>query len=382
MVVCLIAMLALSSTAMAQSHVDADHVFVAGDHEKFCGWPANNGAWQWGNEILVGYTESDFVKRESHNLRGIQHSKFARSKDGGETWSVFDPENFLDDENIQWLPAGKTRLQAPLDFEHTDFALRVFGAGYHGNDDPDGGFYYSYDRGATWQGPHKLANLNDHPEIKGKELTPRTDYIVTGPNRCLVFISVYEDFTGIPRERTSRLACIKTDDGGQSFEFVTWITPLAPEVRAIMPQTIRLANGAYVLTCRKIFNTEFHVGLVDAYVSKDNGATWQYLSRIKEMQTHSNPPALVQLDDGRLCCIYGDRDTKRMAGKYSADNGKSWGKEFIIRDDFQSVDDWADLGYPRLVQRPDGKLVAMYYWATADHPQQFIAGSIWDPASR
>jgi hypothetical protein len=71
-----------------------------------------------------------------------------------------------------------------------------------------------------------------------------------------------------------------------------------------------------------------------------------------------------------------------MAGKYSADNGKSWGKEFIIRDDFQSVDDWADLGYPRLVQRPDGKLVAMYYWATADHPQQFIAGSIWDPASR
>jgi hypothetical protein len=38
-----------------------------------------------------------------------------------------------------------------------------------------------------------------------------------------------------------------------------------------------------------------------------------------------------------------------------------------------------DLGYPRLVQRPDGKLVAMYYWATKENPEQHIAASIWQP---
>jgi hypothetical protein len=38
-----------------------------------------------------------------------------------------------------------------------------------------------------------------------------------------------------------------------------------------------------------------------------------------------------------------------------------------------------DMGYVRLVQRSDGKLVAIYYWATDDKPQQYIAASIWEP---
>ena len=77
--------------------------------------------------------------------------------------------------------------------------------------------------------------------------------------------------------------------------------------------------------------------------------------------------------------MYGDRDNRRLCGKYSSDEGETWGDEFIIRDDYQSVEDDADLGYPRLVQRPDGRLVAMYYWATAEHPQQYIAASVWKP---
>ena len=253
--------------------------------------------------------------------------------------------------------------------------MRIFASGYHGNNDPKGGFYYSYDRGANWKGPHTFGNLNEHPEFKGKVLTPRTDYIVTGPKSCFLFITVNLDVV----EETSRIACVKTEDGGLTFEFVTWITPAAPELRSIMPQTIRISNGDYILTCRKIFNTEFHVGLVDAYISTDDCKTWKYISRIKDIRTHSNPPSIVELEDGRLCCIYGDRDNKTIAGKYSSDNGKTWGPEFIVRDDFQSVDDWADLGYPRLAKRSDGKLVAMYYWAIADHPQQYIAASIWDP---
>lgn len=40
---------------------------------------------------------------------------------------------------------------------------------------------------------------------------------------------------------------------------------------------------------------------------------------------------------------------------------------------------WADMGYPRLARRTDGKLVAMYYWASSEHPQQHIAATIWQP---
>jgi len=51
-----------------------------------------------------------------------------------------------------------------------------------------------------------------------------------------------------------------------------------------------------------------------------------------------------------------------------------------LRNDFQ-VDSHGDpdLGYPRLVQKPDGKPVVIYYWATAKKPQHHIAATIWRP---
>jgi hypothetical protein len=38
-----------------------------------------------------------------------------------------------------------------------------------------------------------------------------------------------------------------------------------------------------------------------------------------------------------------------------------------------------DLGYTRTVQRPDGKIVTIYYFNTTQHEQQHIAATIWDP---
>ena len=47
----------------------------------------------------------------------------------------------------------------------------------------------------------------------------------------------------------------------------------------------------------------------------------------------------------------------------------------MLRDDGRT---W-DLGYPRMVQRPDGKLVTIYYFTTSENPEQHIAATIWDP---
>lgn len=38
-----------------------------------------------------------------------------------------------------------------------------------------------------------------------------------------------------------------------------------------------------------------------------------------------------------------------------------------------------DLGYPRMVQRPDGKVVTIYYFTTEKKKEQHIAATIWDP---
>lgn len=372
----LLVALILPAAGAAQEPTDLTHHIAAIEEGKFHGWPANNGAWHWGNEILVGFTQGDFATDDGHNITGIQESKFARSTDGGETWSVFDPPNFLDDNNVKWKPKGKMRLREPMDFTGDGFAMRVFATGYHGNDDPEAGFYYSEDRGATWKGPWYLGDIHRRPRFEGMELTPRTDYIVLGQHECLVFITA----NGAGDSRASRVACIRTANGGLTFDFVGWVTHDTEEYRAIMPSTVQLGEGRLLCTFRKIYNDKSILeSTIDAYLSEDGGRTWRYQSTVKKIATNSNPPATVRLADGRLCCIYGDRDAQKVAGKYSNDDGKTWGEEFIIRENYQSTDGWADMGYPRLVQRPDGKLVAMYYWADAEHPQQYIAASIWTP---
>ena len=64
-----------------------------------------------------------------------------------------------------------------------------------------------------------------------------------------------------------------------------------------------------------------------------------------------------------------------MIARYSRDNGRSWGEEIVLRDDFYG--DRPDFGYPRLVQRSDGQLMALYHRAVRDLPEQHIAASVW-----
>jgi len=118
---------------------------------------------------------------------------------------------------------------------------------------------------------------------------------------------------------------------------------------------------------------------IEASESKDNGKTWTNLGKVANTdlgERNGNPPAMVKLDDGRLCVAYGYREFPygiRM--KVSNDYGKSWGDEFVVRADGAT---W-DLGYPRMVMNADGKIVIIYYFTTKENYAQHIAVSIIDP---
>ena len=93
-------------------------------------------------------------------------------------------------------------------------------------------------------------------------------------------------------------------------------------------------------------------------------------------QHNGNPPSLVRLPDGRLCVTYGYRGVPYgIRAKLSADQGRTWSKEILLRGDGVT---W-DIGYTRTVVRPDGKLVTIYYYATPEQPEQHIAATIWEP---
>ena len=64
-----------------------------------------------------------------------------------------------------------------------------------------------------------------------------------------------------------------------------------------------------------------------------------------------------------------------IRARISDDDGKTWSDEIVLRDDGNI---W-DLGYPRMMVRPDGKLVTIYYHNTPEHPGPHIVATIWDP---
>ena len=109
--------------------------------------------------------------------------------------------------------------------------MRIVGTGYHGTDEPRGGFYLSGDRGHTWRGPYRFHGLIDREPLLGLEMTPRTDYMVNDAGDCLVFLSARNpDVWG-----SDRVFCAKTTDGGQTFAFISWIVPPSDPYRRPPP---------------------------------------------------------------------------------------------------------------------------------------------------
>jgi len=352
------------STDFASKNVVVCHV-----PGRFCGWPANNGVWIWGNEILVGFYQADYVAKDcSHSVGGNGKSLLARSLDGGETWTVEDPDNFVGDGGMA------TECSGGIDFANPGFAMRCDGSD----------FFVSYDRGRKWQGPYKLPDFG-----LPNQLTSRTDYLVQGKDDCLLFLSAHEP--KVQSAMQDRAFCARTTDGGGTFEFVSWITAEPIRVRSVMPSTVRCGGSHLVSALRRRLDVDISGGhkvrtcWIDAYESKNNGRTWSFLSRVAETgKGNGNPPSLVRLSDGRLCVTYAYRGVctkyryrevpQGIRARISRDDGKTWGHEINLRSDALT---W-DLGYTRSVQRPDGKIVTIYYYNTAAQPQQYIAATIWD----
>lgn len=339
------------------------HVVVAQGTGRFYGWPANKGIWAWGNEIAVGFSAGYFeanavthsISREKPMVTAI-----ARSLDGGETWSVKEHPEL--DNGAPGQP-----LTESIDFTRPNFALRA----WHGQ------FWYSYDRGRTWQGPHNFGDFG-----QALKLTSRTDYVINGRHDALVFLSAECDDVRAGKYK-DRAFCARTTDGGKSFQFLSWINDEPRAVRAAMPSTVRVSPTELVTTLRRrvdipaSFRADFC--WIDAYGSRDNGVSWSLLSRVAFTDlgpNNGNPSSLVRLADGRLCVTYGFRGVPYgMRAKLTSDNGATWGPEIALREDAGT---W-DFGYPRSIARPDGKVVTVYYYNTREQTQQYIAATIWDP---
>jgi hypothetical protein len=117
---------------------------------------------------------------------------------------------------------------------------------------------------------------------------------------------------------------------------------------------------------------------IDVYRSNDNGESWNFVNQAT-LETGGNPPSMVLLLDGRIVVTYGYRkEPYGIRARISKDHGLTWsGEEIILRSDGGG----RDLGYPRTVMRPDGKLVSVYYFNDAADRERYIGATIWEPDS-
>jgi hypothetical protein len=349
------------------------HVVVYSEPGRFAGWPANHGMWCWGDELLVGFSRGYTKDRGPyHHIDPDRPEEFllARSRDGGLSWSIEEPRprgalagtrgmrhGTMPPGLPEELPAD---LHEPIDFTHPDFALTIRMAN---TDNGVSRFYVSFDRGTTWQGPFRLP-LFGQPGVMG-----RTDYVVSGPRDCLVFLTASKQ-----NGREGRPFCARTSDGGLSWRFVSFIGP-EPSGYSIMPSTVRLSATRLVTTVRRKDGPR---SWIDAYASHDDGVSWSLLSTPEPDTGEGNPPCLVRLPDGRLCLTYGVRARPfAICARLSQDDGKTWGEAVVLRDDGGSN----DLGYVRSVVRRDGRVVTVYYNTDPLKPDRYLGATIWDPGT-
>lgn len=218
-------------------------------------------------------------------------------------------------------------------------------------------FYDSMDRGHSWQGPFRV------PVFGQKGIAARTDYLIDGPSSLTVFLTAAKS-----NGHEGRVICVRTRDAGKTWNFAAFVTP-EPGGRdyAIMPSSVRLPSGS-ILTAVRTRNW------IDLYRSDDDGMTWAFVSR--PAPETENPPSLLRLQDGRLALTYGRRSAPfGIRARLSTDDGKTWSSEIVLRNDGGC---W-DLGYTRSVQRPDGKIVTVYYFNDSPDHERQIAATIWDP---
>lgn len=375
----LLVFIVISCNVFSQvKHNDTDqikHGIVFKENGKFAGWPANNGIWSWGDEILVGFVESDFKET------GLMHTydtattenKYARSKDGGATWVIEDAYEhgqtaWGHDNNVsaEKAVAPTVMEQRIEDFTNPNFIITFQ---RHNNHNGPTHFYYSNDRGEKWEGPYIYPNLDTDG------IAARTDYIVDGEKELSAFLTVAK-----ANKNEGRVALSRTIDGGVNWEIVSWLGP-EPAGFEIMPSSVRLSPTKLLTVVRA--RTGNRQDLLKSYLSEDNGLSWQELKDpVADTGRGGSPAALVQLEDGRLALAYIYRSSygSRVNVRFSSDEGLNWSDEIVLR-----CGDGAnrDVGYPRMVQREDGKLVLIYYWNNVNEiggtPYRYIASTLFDP---
>ena len=353
---------------------EIEHGQIFSSKQMYCGHPRCGGIRYFGGgEIAVIYRRApcDYSTLQSvnHNLyqkRG--HVILQRSLDGGHSWpeelTVVVVDNTIPDKIRKTeLAAGALRrdidLSSPDTMYHFDFAeLESDFLCY---------FIRSVDRGKTWdtgasiipkRTGHQWVFTQNHPIVRMPDDTYLQGFSLQRPGGI---VGLYG-----------------TDDNGVTWDYLGLIAHDPTGLgRPTYPSLLFLPGGrlqCYTVNIGGIRNA------IQIQESVDGGYSWTeprpivrwgaspWASRPRKEpgsyslgQFHYRSPWPIILKDGRILVVFARRKPPFGIGAIlSEDQGKSWSREAIIRDDAAC----SDIGYPVAVQLEDGTLFTAYYYVT------------------
>lgn len=267
-----------------------------------------------------------------------------RSTDRGKTWSASwtAVDEQFDDRNpaMGQLRDGTIVLAYVITSGYDETGLRfkdgrterVFDGVY---------LIYSKDNGRTWSKPVRDAGI--HKFYAGKGAVSPYGKIIQLPDGT-VLMAVYFEFFD---DRGNQSYLFRSGDGGK-----TWGEPVLLGAHYNETGIARLRDGRLLAAMRS--EKGGHIAITE---SADQGRTWSSPTRVTGDNEH--PADLIQLRDGRVLMVFGERNAPRGVHAIISPDGRKWdnSKAIVLADDAPNV----DCGYPSSVETATGQVVTLYY---------------------
>ena len=364
----------LERPAVAQ---DATHRIIYRNETEFSSHPFLGGLWRTGNgDLLVGFTRTSCSYGSAADVHhdvitGLRRQMCTiRSTTNGRNW---DPESLQVVFETPETPedSAEAEDEEPIrDPDDPDVIVAMWTTPALLVPEARPWLRISTDGGRSWRRPvklpmFKLASLSGHGSF-----TRRQDGLwIAG-------------LTAASQDGWSRRPVLYGSWDGACWTFLSFVTPPPEDSLVEAPRTgtprfgahrymytrpLSLRDGRILVSvrCQRDPTSAFWT---EIFESVDGGRTFGFLSRVNDWGA---PGDLVEMRDGRIACVYGYRlPPYGVRARTSADGGRSWSRELVLRDDGGS---W-DLGYPRVIEHEEGRLLAVYYMNRADDPIQMNGG--------
>ena len=267
-----------------------------------------------------------------------------RSSDGGKTWqapwTVVDGN--LDDRNpaIGQLKDGTIILGYVIAGGYDETGLKFKGAR---KDWVFDGVYlvFSKDNGKSWSKPVRDPTIYRFYAGKG-QVSPYGKIVQLADGTVLM--AVYFEFVD---DRGNESYLFRSKDGGK-----TWGDPVRLGAHYNETGIVALRDGRILAGMRSEKG-----GALAITESSDQGRTWSSPVQITADREH--PADLIQLRDGRVLMVFGERNPPRGVHAMISADGRAWdkSKQIVLADDAPIT----DCGYPSSVEVSQDKIVTVYY---------------------